>query len=923
MPRRPSFLDETISQPVFQPHVSFVGRADVLAKFHELQEKPQTLDDYRILNIYGIGGQGKTALSRQFLKQLQAMRDENGKHIAFASLNFEVETYRRDSSLALLSLRHQLRKQGIIFPAFDTAFGRYFTLTQQGRDIEKVHPELFYQPNEILSDAEGAAGDILGSIGGMVGDLVGDIPGVGSILKNTGKLSSKLKRWWERRGKQVLVGLDQLEPYDITVKLPTYFAADVYDWLSDEHHSKRRLTLVLDTYEALWRERPTKVGTLAIQVDDWVQRLVNDVAGAFVVILGCDALTWADHDSSWQQYIHEWRLDELEAAEAETLLLDVPIPESDIRAAILTSTERVAFYLKLQIDRYADLKNRNSVPIPADFTQAQDQIVARFADHLDAGLAQVLKVVSCPRFVDESLFLKLAKTFLGGAASVSFHDLLHYSFWEEPEAVAEGQAVRYRLHNVMRIQLQAILKRDEPALFAELHQSLFKLYDGVFQRVADIEQTVMDEHGINNPYSDWQRYQKLLQPHETERQALFAQFDDALTEGLYHLEQFDVGLLPTWLADRQQTHRTLAQWETLQPLWFHTLMLTEQTHGEKHTDTALCLSNLAGVYSSQGRYGEAEPLYQRVLEISEKVLGAFHPNTALSLNNLAFLYSSRGCYVEAEPLYQRALVIYKEVLGAAHPNTTRSLNNLAELYRSQGRYMEAEPLFLRTLAIREEVLGVAHPDTAISLNNLALLYHSQGRYVDAEPLYQRSLAILEDVLGASHPETANILSNMAGLYHAQDRYTEAERLFLRALAIREKVLGVVHPDTASNLNNLAALYRSQGRYAEAEPLLQRSLTICEEVLGVTHPNTTASLNNLALLYRSQGCYAEAEPLYQRALQVLEVSLGKEHHTTRTVRNNYEICQQQAKPPITLSANRNALCSCGSGKRYKRCHGKLD
>ncbi|MCG9885365.1 MAG: tetratricopeptide repeat protein, partial [Cyanobacteria bacterium] len=62
---------------------------------------------------------------------------------------------------------------------------------------------------------------------------------------------------------------------------------------------------------------------------------------------------------------------------------------------------------------------------------------------------------------------------------------------------------------------------------------------------------------------------------------------------------------------------------------------------------ATSLNNLAGLYESQGRYGEAEPLYRRSLEIYEQVLGADHPNTAASLNNLAALYQSQGRYGEA------------------------------------------------------------------------------------------------------------------------------------------------------------------------------------------------------------------------------------------------------------------------------------
>jgi tetratricopeptide (TPR) repeat protein len=64
---------------------------------------------------------------------------------------------------------------------------------------------------------------------------------------------------------------------------------------------------------------------------------------------------------------------------------------------------------------------------------------------------------------------------------------------------------------------------------------------------------------------------------------------------------------------------------------------------------------LAGVYDSQGRYGEAEPLYREALQTSREVLGNRHPQTLTILNNLAGVYDSQGRYSEAEPLYQEAL----------------------------------------------------------------------------------------------------------------------------------------------------------------------------------------------------------------------------------------------------------------------------
>src|SRR5437899_799279 len=46
----------------------------------------------------------------------------------------------------------------------------------------------------------------------------------------------------------------------------------------------------------------------------------------------------------------------------------------------------------------------------------------------------------------------------------------------------------------------------------------------------------------------------------------------------------------------------------------------------EHPDLAAGLTNLALLYSKQGKYGQAEPLYRRSLAIQEKVLGADHPD---------------------------------------------------------------------------------------------------------------------------------------------------------------------------------------------------------------------------------------------------------------------------------------------------------
>jgi tetratricopeptide (TPR) repeat protein len=101
--------------------------------------------------------------------------------------------------------------------------------------------------------------------------------------------------------------------------------------------------------------------------------------------------------------------------------------------------------------------------------------------------------------------------------------------------------------------------------------------------------------------------------------------------------------------------------------------------GAEHPDTLVTVDNLAYLYASQGRYGEAEPLCQRALAARERVAGAEELGTLGSVNNLAYLYQRQGRYGEAEPLYQRATLGAERVLGANHPSAKMFRSNWERL----------------------------------------------------------------------------------------------------------------------------------------------------------------------------------------------------------------------------------------------------
>jgi tetratricopeptide (TPR) repeat protein len=273
------------------------------------------------------------------------------------------------------------------------------------------------------------------------------------------------------------------------------------------------------------------------------------------------------------------------------------------------------------------------------------------------------------------------------------------------------------------------------------------------------------------------------------------------------------------------------------------LSVARERLGEEHPNVAVSLSNLAGLYFEQRRYGEAKPLLRQALELWQRLPGEESPDAVASLNNLAVIYSRQGQYAEAEPLLQQALALWKRLFGEEHPKVATCLNHLALLYSEQGRYAEAVSLHWQTLELRKRLLGEEHPDVATSLNNLALLYSEQGRHGEAEPLLRQALELWQRLMGEEHPKVATCLDNLAVLYSGQGRYGEAVLLYWQTLELRKRLLGEKHPDVAMSLNNLAEFYSERGRYSEAEPLLRQALEITEQQLGISHPDTRMLLKN--------------------------------------------------------------------------------
>ncbi len=151
--------------------------------------------------------------------------------------------------------------------------------------------------------------------------------------------------------------------------------------------------------------------------------------------------------------------------------------------------------------------------------------------------------------------------------------------------------------------------------------------------------------------------------------------------------------------------------------------------GPDHPDVGITLTNLANLYTEQGKYAEAEPLYQRALRIWEQALGPDHPQVAYPLNGLANLYKEQGKYAEAEPLYQRAL----QHLGNRRwdptiPSHEQSCGTMQCCCARWGEKLKRAS-WKRAFLLPERCTSDCHPDLAIVILSVSEESRSPAREI--------------------------------------------------------------------------------------------------------------------------------------------------------------------------------------------------
>ncbi len=772
----------------------FTGRQEALKSFIWECSQVDFKNSYKVLMWYGVGGQGKSALLREF-QRITADADRempdriNGPRLVVAKVDFEDERLKRLDT-ALYSIRSQLAQfPGSSFLAFDTAFAIYIKKSRPNIDLDKVYPELFSGEREVLMDLI----DIIDGPLMIAADFASAaVPGANLLYKWGARLTGRLATWWKKRGYDLLAGVEELQSEELLQRLPTYLGADICEMLKKKESV--RPIILLDTYEALWRNRGGRDGIADRRVDAWVRLLVQDSPGVLFGICGREKLRWSEIDYKWEEVIEASPLGDLSDVDAEALLLAVPIVESDVRRNIVTSASGLPFYLDLQVSQYESIREAGKEPKAIQFGGSRSDILARFLEHLSETNESTLRLASYLNVITRPTMDRLARQFPNHAINYNFNQMVSRS------SFFEVSAGTFEVHTLMKQELQRREEQDWHTHFVAVHRFLHQHY--------------LDQ--VNTP--------KAHQDQSSEQATQIVLSEDRLfsfESAYWHLSKAEAESLPVWILKHSESVKYENPWRMFEDLYSHALEKSIQISSDESDQTLFIQNNLAIAVANQGRLTESLRSLQNISEKAAKVFGPSDVKSIFIRHNLGLLLAQKDENHAIEYL-QKVQADLVDSFGEENPITASLSGAVARLLQHTGDLQSAEKLFRAAALSAIELVGGNHAHTATTLYELSENLRLQNKKENAEALYRIALDVTADAIFHRKKQKdsallADIEEQTKGLDHVASRYY-TEPLFWKVLfdiypklfqeTVRSRITDVTDASFKLSEVNLSEVYRT-------------------------------------------------------------------------------------------------------------------
>jgi len=341
-------------------------------------------------------------------------------------------------------------------------------------------------------------------------------------------------------------------------------------------------------------------------------------------------------------------------------------------------------------------------------------------------------------------------------------------------------------------------------------------------------------------------------------------------------------------------------------------------------ETFILLNQIIQVFFHLGQYNlsieiltMASKICESINNIDDESLSRFHTLSGQ-------IYTRKGDHKKSLE-HSKLACSLAEKSKSASPKTLAGLySNLGHVCNTFGDVNNALKSF--TNAKKHLVSEGDCSNLSYIYKGIAETYKISGDHEKALKYFKEALKLRKRFLKVDNPLIAQSYNDLAFIYVQMNQRKKALPLYIKAMRGNEEILGDEHVQTASSYNNLGELYRCIKQYKKAYPLIKKAITIRELQQEASPIDLAISYNTMGVYYSDINKYDEAINYLTKAFNILNSTLGPHHEKTIMTQENIEYVYSLTFNNSTSTSNhlkmgRNSPCSCGSGKKYKKCCGE--
>jgi len=253
----------------------------------------------------------------------------------------------------------------------------------------------------------------------------------------------------------------------------------------------------------------------------------------------------------------------------------------------------------------------------------------------------------------------------------------------------------------------------------------------------------------------------------------------------------------------------------------------------KNTDqsTPRTLRTIARIYMTWGNYDNARVMAEKAYSIAQKT-SAESDEMALCMIDLATVYSNLGLLSESDRMFQSGIELQKQALFADHPYVAQTYRMLSDVQRRAGDLEKAEQSLSEAVSIMLNHCDIQSKEMSPFILESAKLFSAKGQYEQAEINYRIALDMAEQNYGPDHLMTANIFESMAQCSLMQRDFRQADEYISKAIKIQQGLFGRCNPSMVDVLLTKAEICRLQGQIDRSEYYLSQATASVEKSRNV-------------------------------------------------------------------------------------------